>query len=83
MNNMFTPPLQVGDKVYTRFVSDGELIQDELTVTEVCSRGFFVSIYNPPKDDLGHFIPYDQLGKTFFLDANTLIERGVEATKHE
>lgn len=82
MSYTFTVPLQVGDKVYTRLILDGELLQEELAVTEVCSKGFFVSSYNPPENDLGDFIPYTELGRTYFMDANLLIERG-EVTDHE
>lgn len=61
-------PLRVGDKVYTRYIDGEMLVAEELLVTEVCSKGFFVSALVPPReDDLGDFIPYSELGRSYFI----------------
>lgn len=80
MSYTLTVPLQVGDKVYTKYIDGDSLVQETLTVTEVCSKGFFVSAYNPPMDDMGDFIPYSELGKTYFVDGKIWMR---EEANHE
>lgn len=74
-NHTFTVPLQVGDTVTVRYIDGEMLVHEQLTVTEVCSKGFFVSSYSPPRDDLGDYILYDQLGVRYFLDGALLADR--------
>lgn len=68
MKYTFQAPVQIGDHVYVIVHADGETTIDELTVTEVASRGIFVSSYNPPEDDLGWYLPYADEGESWFLD---------------
>ena len=63
------PPCKVGDTVYFILedtLEEGLFISGE-TVTEVCSKGFFVSEFQPPKGDLGFYTLWDDLGKNVFL----------------
>lgn len=67
-NHVFYAPVRIGQKIYVPLECDGEeeKIVDELTITEVGSKGCFVSDYNPPEDDLGTYFPYRDLGRTWF-----------------
>ena len=66
LNGVFAPPLKVGDVVWFLATYEGGFIES-IKVTEVCTKGFFVSSYIPPKDDMGCFIKYSEIGKTIFL----------------
>lgn len=60
----FAPPVKVGDKIYVAiwdFLIDEWYIADE-TVTEVGSRGCFVSGYRPARDDIDSFFPWENFG---------------------
>lgn len=64
------PQCRIGDKVY--FILDDDIVDDgeficECTVTEVGSRGFWVSGSDPAEDDMSDFTPWDELGKTAFF----------------
>lgn len=63
--NVFYSPVKIGQKIYVRLEIDGEIVVDELTVTEVASKGCFVSSYDPPEEDLGDYFPYRDLGRTW------------------
>ena len=63
MKYTFQAPVQIGDHVYVIVHDDGETIIDELTVTEVASRGVYVSSYDPPEDDLGWYLPLRGRGR--------------------
>lgn len=64
----FLPPCKIGQKVYEALEDgSGDVEIFTHTVTEVCSTGFFVSAYNPPRDDMGDFFRYEENGKTFFF----------------
>lgn len=39
----------------------------ECTVTEVGSRGFWVSSFVPPQDDMGDFFAWEKVGSDVFL----------------
>ena len=58
--------VMVGQKVYTllddQIWDDDDLIAEEL-VSEVGSRGFWISSYNPPQDDMGIFLAGMKLEK--------------------
>ena len=63
--------LRIGDKVW--IVSEDTekpngYIIEENKVNEVCSKGFFISLFCPPSDDLGEYVLYEQIGKTVFFD---------------
>ncbi len=63
-NGAFAPPVKVGDKIYVAiydFVPGQWYIADE-TVTEVGSRGCFISGYRPARDDIDSVIPWENFG---------------------
>lgn len=64
MKYVFSSPVRVGGHVY---VPVDELGADKLTVTEVASKGIFVSEFDPPEDDMGMYLPYEDEGDTWFL----------------
>lgn len=66
--NVFYSPVRIGQKIYVPLECDGEEgeIVDELTITEVGSKGCFVSDCDPTEDDLGTYFPYRDLGRTWF-----------------
>ena len=66
-NGVIVPPCNVGDTVYMLLPGDLERYISEEKVTEVCSKGFYISDFFPPKDDMGSYISYEQIGKTVFL----------------
>ena len=63
MEYVFKTPVQTGDHLYARYDTGLE----ELTITEVGSRGCFVSNFAPPEDDFGDYIEYDRIGVEWFL----------------
>lgn len=64
MKYVFSSPVSVGGHVYMQV---GEMVVDKLTVTEVASKGIFVSEFDPPEDDMGMYLPYEDEGDTWFL----------------
>jgi hypothetical protein len=64
--HVFYAPVRIGQKIYVPWDGEEGEIVDELTITEVGSRGCFVSDYTPPEDDLGTYFPYRDLGRTWF-----------------
>ena len=65
-NNIILPPCKVGDKVYWILPDlDGWHVSKD-TVTEVGSKGFWVSMYTET-DDMDDFTSWDEFGKTVFL----------------
>lgn len=64
MKYVFSSPVRIGGHVY---VPAGEMVVDKLTVTEVASKGIFVSEFDPPEDDFGMYLPYEDEGDTWFL----------------
>jgi hypothetical protein len=66
--NVFYSPVRIGQKIYVPIDMDGESYVDELTITEVGSKGCFVSCYTPPEEDLGDYFPYRDLGRTWFTE---------------
>lgn len=64
--HLFYAPVRIGQKIYVPIEMDGKPYVDELTITEVGSKGCFVSSYAPPKEDLGDYYPYCDLGRTRF-----------------
>lgn len=66
-NGVIVPLCNVGDTVYVVCEDDEGNFISENKVTEVCSKGFFVSSFDPPQDDMGGFELYEEIGKTIFL----------------
>lgn len=69
--------VQIGMKLFSVLQLDDEWLIDELTVTDVGERFFYVSQFSPPSDDVGLYIPYDELGVTVFFsreDAEKALE---------
>lgn len=64
MKYVFSSPVRIGNHVYVPVDETGV---DKLTVTEVASKGIFVSEFDPPEDDLGMYLPYEDEGDTWFL----------------
>lgn len=65
-NGAIIPPCKVGDKVYWILPDlDGWHVSKD-TVTEVGSKGFWVSMYTET-DDMDDFTSWDEFGKTVFL----------------
>ena len=63
-------PVLPGDKIYMLLCDDvleNPWFISEETVTEVCSKGFYISSYVPPRDDRGPFISYDELSRGCFI----------------
>lgn len=77
--------VMVGQKVYTllddQIWDDDDLIAEEL-VSEVGSRGFWISSYNPPQDDMGIFFGWDEIGKEVFLSRDEA-EKALKKEKKE
>ena len=66
--NVFYSPVKIGQKIYVPTDLDGEPYVGVLTVTEVGSKGCFVSAYDPPEEDLGDYFPYRDLGRTWLTE---------------
>ena len=68
-SGVIAPPLSVGDTVYIilddDMVEDGKYIYPH-RVTEVGSRGFWLSAYDPPKDDMSDFFSWSEFGMSVF-----------------
>ena len=67
--NAIPPLFNVGDTVYMVLPPDEENIDGLVSaerITEVCTKGFFISSFVPPENDLGLYISYDALGTTIF-----------------
>jgi hypothetical protein len=85
-NGVIVPPCKVGDTVYMVIAGDFDLFISKEKVTEVGSKGFHISDFFPPKDDIGDFISYESIGKNVFLtyeEADKAIEeRGSNNATH-
>ncbi len=90
MNEMFELldmllPCNIGDEVWILVECDGEYVLEQNKVTEVCSKGFFVSAYyHPPQDDMGNLLFYEEIGNTVFWDkaqAEKKIEEKINGSK--
>ena len=69
-NGVIVPPCKVGDMVYMVLREDTPRLEyfiSEEKVTEVCSKGFHISDFFPPFDDIGSYISYEKLGKNIFF----------------
>lgn len=64
MKYVFSSPVRIGNHVYVPVDETGV---DKLTVTEVASKGIFVSEFDQPEDDFGMYLPYEDEGDTWFL----------------
>ena len=64
MKYVFSAPVRIGDTIY-ELSEDGP---EGLTVTEVGSKGCFVSEFDPPEQDFGMYFPYEDEGEEWFLD---------------
>ena len=81
-NGVIAAPVRIGQKVYTlldqEIWDDDDLIAEEL-VSEVGSRGFWISSCYPPQDDMGIFFGWDKIGKDVFLsrdEAEKALKKG-------
>lgn len=79
MKYTFETPVQIGDHVYTV----DEFGVEEMTVTEVASKGLFVSEFDPPEDDLGLYLPYEDEGDTWFIAKEEAEAEALRDTIHE
>ena len=69
-NSVFAPPCKVGDDVFAVLYDPSAPEKWHISkehVTEVGTRGVFISSFSPPEDDLGIFIPWQEFGTEFFL----------------
>lgn len=70
-NGVIVPPCKVGDTVY--FILEDEMVEGGFyvtpahTVTEVGSKGFWLSSFVPAEDDMSDFNLWEEIGKTVFL----------------
>jgi hypothetical protein len=84
-NGVIAPPVRIGQRVYTLLdqeIWDGDdLIAEEL-VSEVGSRGFWISGCNPPQNDMGIFFGWDKIGKEVFLSHDEA-EKALKKEKKE
>lgn len=68
--SIILPRCDVGDTLY--FVLEDDIPEhrfyiSEERVTEVCSKGFFISACFPAQDDLGEYFSWDSIGEEIFL----------------
>ena len=89
-NGVFAPPCKVGDEVFLvledKMQEGGIYVTDAHKVTKVGSKGFWLSVYYTPKDDMSDFIPWDELGKTAFLskeEAEDVVRKKRESESHK
>lgn len=80
-HGVIIPPCKVGSAVWLvledKFAEGGWFISEE-HVTDVGARGIWLSAFDPPKDDHGNFIPWEQIGMDAFTtreEAETELER--------
>ena len=66
--NVFYSPVRIGQKIYVPTELNGEPYVGVLIVTEVGSKGCFVSEYDPSEEDPGDYFPYRDLGRTWFTE---------------
>lgn len=70
--------VSIGQKVYALLDEDfSDIIEErvgECTVTEVGSRGFWVSSFVPPQDDMGEFFAWEKVGEEVFFSAEEALE---------
>lgn len=76
MKYVFSAPVRIGDTIYA-LSEDGP---EGLTVTEVGSKGCFVSEFDPPEQDLGWYFPYEDEGTEWFLNKEEA-QKAYEATE--
>lgn len=66
---VIVPPCKVGIAVWLvledKSAEGGWFISEE-HVTDVGTRGIWLSAFDPPKDDHGNFIPWEQIGVDTF-----------------
>lgn len=73
--NLIEVHCKIGDAVYFVCEDDDDYFISENKVTDVSSKGFFVSCYDPPQDDLGFFELYDVVGKDAFFTKDEAEQR--------
>lgn len=69
--------LKIGDRVTVRYIDGEMLAHGEMTVTEVCKRGFF-AVPVGSEEETGEYIPYSKIGTSVFLDGKLMAERVVD-----
>jgi hypothetical protein len=76
MKYVFSAPVRIGDIIYA--LSEGG--PEGLPVTEVGSKGCFVSQFDPPEQDLGLYFLYEDEGTEWFLNKEEA-QKAYEATE--
>ena len=77
-NGVFVPPCKVGDKIYWLLKDREDYFVSENTITEIGTKGFFVSAFLNNTEDISNFEPWESLGKTAFRtpeEAQQALER--------
>ena len=84
-NGVIVPPCKVGDTVYfileDKMVEGGFYVTPAHTVTEVGSKGFWLSSFVPAEDDMSDFNVWEEIGKTVFLtreEAKQALKEGAD-----
>lgn len=87
-HGVFRAPCNIGDEVF--FVleddeePDGVFVDGANKVTEVGFKGFWVSAYATPGDDMGDFTPWEDVGKEAFFnlaDAEKKLEERIKGNE--
>lgn len=80
---VFAPPCKPGDPIWF-IIDDSEVCDEEYyveTITEVGTRGLWVSYVLDKPDNMDSFIPWDEIGKTAFLtyeDAKAALKGAID-----
>ena len=59
--------LNVGDDVWIVGELEGKVWIEANKITEVCTKGFYISACMPPEDDVSFFISFDEINSTAFF----------------
>ena len=74
--------LKIGDRVTVRYIDGEMLVHGEMTVTEVCKRGFF-AVPVGSEEETGEYIPYSKIGTCVFLDGKMMVERVIDGEEDD
>lgn len=81
-NGVILPLCDAGETVF--FVLDCQDVPIcECTVTEVGSRGFRTSAFEPAENDMNLFTPWEEIGKTVFFSYDDAENAVKERAKNE
>lgn len=78
------PPIYVGQTVYMLLEYTDEETDpiSEETITEVGTRGFWLSSFLPARDDMSTFVSWEDVGSRAFF-SRTAAEKAVQAKEAE